>query len=99
MMLLFDDASLPVAEMVNTVWVAVQEYVTAERGHSRKVDTATGCDVFTLRKVSSFYPVSAILLVVHIVHACPTSGASPCGLVREHGKKAVWRCALHHGAQ
>lgn len=84
---------------VYTVSVAVQEYVTAGKSHSRKVDTATGCDVFTLWKAYSFYPVSAILRVVHIVHACLTTGGFTCGLVREVGKKAVWRCDLRDGMQ
>ncbi|CAN0424840.1 unnamed protein product [Laminaria digitata] len=94
-----EDAGRPVEKGEFTVWVAVQEYVTAGKGHSRKVDPATGCDVFTLRRAYSFYPVSAILRVVHMVHACPTSGEFACGLVREDGRKAVWRCALHHGGQ
>ena len=81
------------------MWVALHENVTAERGNSREVDTATGCYVFSLQKVYWFCPVSAVQRVVHNVHACPTSGASTCGLVKEHGREAVWRCALHHGVQ
>ena len=59
----------------------------------------TGCDVFTLRRKLSFYPASAIRRVVHMVHSCPASGASACGLVSEGGKRAVWRCILPHGVQ
>lgn len=82
-----------------TAWVAVLEYVTAGTGHRRKVDPATGCDVFILRRTLTFYPVSAIRCVVHMVHSCPTSGEFACGLRSQGGKKAVWRCIPRHGAQ
>ncbi|CAB1105078.1 unnamed protein product [Ectocarpus sp. CCAP 1310/34] len=32
-----------------TIWVAVEEYITAGRGQGRKVNHPTGCDVFYLR--------------------------------------------------
>lgn len=75
-----------------TVWVGVQEYVTTGRGQARKVDTATGCDMFVLRKTFTFFPASCIRSMVHMVHACANSGASSCGLVRGEGRKQAWRC-------
>ena len=75
-----------------TVWVAVQEFVTAGRGQARKVDTATGCDMFVLRKSFTLFPASCIRSMVHMVHACSSNGVSSCGLVREEGQHDVWRC-------
>ena len=84
------DQSDHVKEGVWTVWAAVLEYVTAAgTGQQRRVDPVTGCDVFILRKKLTFYPVSAIRRVEHMVHNCPTRGANPCRLVRENGKRGV----------
>lgn len=80
---------------VYTIWVAVLEYVTAGAGHRLKADPCTGLDVFHLRTVLSFYPVSAIRRVVHMMHLCPTSGAGACGLVKEGNKKPAWRCKIN----
>lgn len=82
-----------------TVLVAVLEYVTAGAGHRRKVDPATSCDAFTLRRTITFYPASAIRCVVQMVYSCPSSGEFACGLGNQGGKKAVWRCTLRHGTQ
>lgn len=86
-----------VREGVWTVWVAVLEYVTAGRRHTRKVDSATGCDVFSLRNTLSFYPASFIRRVVHMVHQCNSRGTSSCGLVRGGEKVAQWRCRVERG--
>lgn len=81
-----------------TLWLACLEYVTAGTGHQRKVDPATGFDVFHLRSTLSFFPVQFIRRAVHIVHQCPTSGDSACGLVSEGGKRQVWQCKLGKGS-
>jgi len=80
-----------------TIWVAVQEYATAGRGNERKVNAATGCDVFYLRKSVKFFPASCIRSMVHMVHACTATGTSSCGLIREEGKSG-WRCTATQGA-
>ena len=72
----------------------VTEYVTAGVGARRKVDHATGVDEFKMRRALSFYPASAIRCVVYMMHACPTSGASACGLVRSRGKRPKWKCKI-----
>lgn len=82
-----------------TIWVAVQEYVTAGRGQSRKVDPETGCDVFTLRRSFKLFPASCIRSMVHMVHACARTGGSSCGLVRKEGEKDTWSCKTFHGAR
>lgn len=83
-------------EGVFTVWVAVSEYVTAATGNRRKVDPVTGLDEFRMRTGLTFYPASAIRCVVHMMHACPIAGRSPCGLHGEAGSKRVWRCILQN---
>lgn len=80
-----------------TTWVAVLEYVTAGRGHSRRTDTATGCDEFKLRQTFSFFPASFIRRVVHVVHECHTKGANSCRLVGQESKRAEWRCCIKPG--
>lgn len=83
---------------VVTVWLAALEYVTAGSGHQRKVDPVTGFDVFHLRSTLSFFPVQFVRRAVHMVHQCPTSGDSACGLVGEGGKRKVWKCKLGKGS-
>ncbi|CAN0258856.1 unnamed protein product [Scytosiphon promiscuus] len=85
-------------EGVFTVWVAVSEYVTAGVGHKTKVDPVTGLDEFRMRTGLTFYPASAIRRVVHMMHYCPTTGASACGLRDRAGGKRVWRCTLLNGS-
>lgn len=82
--------AIPEGEFV--VWVAVAEYVTAGVGNRRKVDLATGLDEFKMRQKLSFFPASAIRRVMHMMHCCPTSGASACGLVREGCHQPRWQC-------
>ena len=74
--------------------MAVSEYVTAGVGNSLTTHHATGLAEFKMRQTLTFYPASAIRRVVHTMHACPTSGESACGLVRENGKRPRWRCKL-----
>ncbi|CAM9154903.1 unnamed protein product, partial [Hapterophycus canaliculatus] len=83
-------ASIPEGEF--TIWVAVSEYVTAGVGTRRKVDTVTGLDEFKMRRTLTFYPACAIRRVVHMMHSCPATGASACGLVEEGNKRPIWRC-------
>ena len=48
-----------------------------------------------MRRTITFYPASAIRRVVHMMHACPTSGSSVCGPVDvDGGKRQKWRCKL-----
>lgn len=82
-------------EGVFTIWVAVSEYVTAGVGNKRKVDPVTGLAEFRMRQALTFYPASAIRCVVHMMHACTTTGASACGLGREGGTRTMWRCTVH----
>ena len=77
-----------------TVWVAVSEYVTAGVGASRKVDHATGLDEFKMWRALTFYPASAIRCVVHMMHACHTSGASACGVLHDRRKRPKLRCKI-----
>ena len=76
-----------------TIWMAVSEYVTAGVGNSSAVHRATGLAEFKMRQALSFYPASAVRRAVHMMHACPTSGESACGLVRE-GERTHWQCKL-----
>ncbi|CAB1109608.1 unnamed protein product [Ectocarpus sp. CCAP 1310/34] len=75
-----------------TIWVAVKEYVTVGMGQGRKVNYPTGCDVFYLRRSVQFFHASGIRSMVHMMHACATTGASSCCLLRGEGKKDEWRC-------
>ena len=68
--------------------------MTAAAGNKRKVDLVTGLDVFRMRASLTFCPASAIRCVVHMMHACSTTGASAYHLVDEGGKRPVWRCNL-----
>ena len=92
------DQGNPAPEGQSTVWVAVAEFVTAGVGQQRKVDPITGFDEFRMRSGLTFYPASAIRCVVHMMHSCPTTGASACGLDGEAGCKRVWRCKLLHSS-
>lgn len=75
-----------------SVWVGIREYVPAGRGNKRKIDAATGCDVFTLRSTVQYYPASCIRSMVHMVHACATRNGSGCCETKEVGKKRSWTC-------
>ena len=66
-------------------------------GNSRKVDLITRLDEFKMRRTITFYPASAIRRVVHMMHSCPTTGASACGLVSDGGRRPIWRCQLLEG--
>lgn len=85
-----DDESNVIPEGEYTIWMAVSEYVTAGVGNNLQLHHATGLAEFKMRHTLTFYPTPAIRRVVHMMHACPTSGESACGLVRE--SKRQWRC-------
>ncbi|CAM9108342.1 unnamed protein product, partial [Pylaiella littoralis] len=74
-----------------TAWVAIAEYVTAGVGNRRKVDAATRLNEFEMRQKLTFFPALAIRRVMHVMHACPTSGGGACGLVVEGRKRPRWR--------
>lgn len=88
------ESSNAIPEGEFTIWVAVAEYVTAGVGNKRKVDPVTGLDMFRMRTSLTFFPASAIRCVVHMMHACSTTGTSACRLVDEGSKRPVWRCNL-----
>ncbi|CAB1121590.1 unnamed protein product [Ectocarpus sp. CCAP 1310/34] len=87
-----DDESNVLPEGEYTIWMAVSEYVTAGVGNNLQLHHTTGLAEFKMRHTLTFYPTPAIRRVVHMMHACPTSGESACGLVRE--SKRQWRCNL-----
>lgn len=93
-----EEGSNDVFEGDLTTWCAVLEYVTAARGNGRMVDPGTGCDVFKLRKTVKYFPASSIRSMVHMVHLCVSSGASPCGLVRKNDV-LEWQCSIQDGSR
>lgn len=89
-----DEESGDIPEGQYTIWMAVSEYVTAGVGNSPQLHHATGLAEFKMRQTLTFFPASAVRRVVHMMHACPTSGESACGLVRAGGKRPKWQCKL-----
>ena len=67
-------------------WAVVQEYATEGIGQSIRPDQATQLPLYKLRKTRELYPFDAVTRIVHMTHACTSSGLGSCRLQDEGGR-------------
>ena len=71
-------------------WAVVLEYVTRGRGQDIETDNATMLPIFELRRTPRLYPADAVIQIVHMTHACTSTGTQICRLGEDEAGRPIW---------
>jgi len=71
-------------------WAVVLEYVTKGRGQNIDPDSATMLPTYELKRTPKLYPADAVAKIVHMTHACTSSGGETCSLGEDEAGRPIW---------
>lgn len=71
-------------------WAVVLEYVTRGKGQNIETDTATELPMYELRRTPKLYPADFVTQIVHMTHACTSSGSETCRLGENEAGRPIW---------